>query len=170
MEVLFRPSIPNNLEYWQVFKDDDQIIRFMENKKEFTNSQVTFLADSMNLEVINLQNNTFPKGCVPLENLFDRHDVFKGKRSNKKTDEAMEFNIDTEIDPRMIKIGKGTTDKERIKILALVREFKDTFAWNYDDLKAYRGYVIQHAIPLVEGAKPFRQKLRHINPKLASQI
>jgi hypothetical protein len=84
MEVLFRPSIPNNLEYWQVFKDDDQIIRFMENKKEFTNSQVTFLADSMNLDVINLQNNTFPKGCVPLENLFDRHDVFKGKRSNKK--------------------------------------------------------------------------------------
>jgi hypothetical protein len=94
----------------------------------------------------------------------------KEKDPTKKNDEAMEFNIDTEIDPRMIKIGKGTTDKERIKILALVREFKDTFAWNYDDLKAYRGYVIQHAIPLVEGAKPFRQKLRHINPKLASQI
>jgi hypothetical protein len=74
------------------------------------------------------------------------------------------------MDPRMVKIGKGTTEKERKEILELIREFKDTFVWNYDDLKAYRGDVIQHAIPLVEGAKPFRQKLRHINPKLASQI
>ena len=70
----------------------------------------------------------------------------------------------------MVKIGKGTTEKERKEILELIKEFRDTFAWNYDDLKAYRGDVIQHAIPLVEGAKPFRQKLRHINLKLASQI
>jgi ribonuclease HI len=170
MEVLFRPSVPDNLEHWQVFEDDDQIIRFMENNKEFTDSQINFLADSMNLEVINLQNNTLPKGCVPLESLFDRHDVFKGRRPNKQADEALEFNIGTGIDPRMVKIGKGTTEKERLEILALIREFKDTFAWNYDELKAYRGDVIQHAIPLVDGAKPFRQKLRHINPKLASQI
>jgi hypothetical protein len=83
MEVLFRPFVPDNLEHWQVFEDDDQIIRFMEKNKEFTDSQVAFLADSMDLEVINLQSNTLPKGCIPLENLFDRHDVFKGKRANK---------------------------------------------------------------------------------------
>jgi hypothetical protein len=170
MEVLFRPSIHDNLEHWQVFEDDDQIIRFMENNKEFTDSQINFLVDSMNLEVINLQNNTLPKRCIPLENLFDKHDVFKRKGASKQADEALEFNVGTEIDPRMVKIGKGTTEKERLEILSLIREFKDTFAWNYDDLKAYRGDVIQHAIPLVEGAKPFRQKLRHINPKLAGQI
>jgi len=33
MEVLFRPSIPDNLEHWKVFEDDDRIIRFMENSK-----------------------------------------------------------------------------------------------------------------------------------------
>jgi ribonuclease HI len=166
MEVLFRPSIPDNLEHWQVFEDDDQIIRFMENSKEFTGTQIDFLAESMDLEVINLQNNTLPKGCIPLEDLFDRHDVFKGRRNNKQVEDALEFNIGTEIDPRTIKIGKGTTERERKAILNLIREFRDVFAWNYDELKAYRGDVIQHAIPLIEGAKPFRQKLRHINPKL----
>jgi hypothetical protein len=140
----------------------------MENNKEFTDSQVDFLADSMDLEVINLQRNTLPKGCIPLENVFDRHDVFKGRRANKQAKDALEFNIGTEMDPRMVKIGKGTNEKERKEILALIKELRDTFAWNYDYLKAYRGDVIQHAIPLVEGAKPFRQKLRHINPKLAS--
>jgi ribonuclease HI len=121
MEVLFRPSIPDNLEHWQVFEDDDQIIRFMENSKEFTDTQINFLADSMDLEVINLQNNTLPKGCIPLENLFDRHDVFKGRRTNKQAEEALEFNIGTEMDPRAIKIGKGTTEKERKAILGLIR-------------------------------------------------
>jgi hypothetical protein len=142
MEVHFRPSIPDNLEHWKVFEDDEQIIRFMENNIEFTNSQINFLANSMNLEVINLQKNTLPKGCVPLESLFDIHDVFKGRRPNKQAGEALEFNIGTEIDPRMINIGKGTTEKERLEILALIREFKYTFAWNCDELKAYRGDVI----------------------------
>jgi hypothetical protein len=67
----------------------------MENIKEFTDSQVAFLVDFMNLEIINLQSNTLPKGCVPLENLFDRHDVFKGKRANMQAEEALEFNIGT---------------------------------------------------------------------------
>jgi hypothetical protein len=70
----------------------------------------------------------------------------------------------------MIKIGEGTTKVERSEILDLIRQFKDVFSWTYDDLKAYRGDVIQHTIPLVEGAKPFRHKLRHINPKFANQI
>ena len=142
MEVLFRPSIPDNLEHWQVFEDDDQIIRFMENNKEFIDTQISFLAESMDLEVINLQNNTLPKGCIPLEDLFDRHDVFKGRRTNKQAEEALEFNIGTKIDPRAVKIGKGTTEKERKEILELIREFRDTFAWNYDEFKAYRGDVI----------------------------
>jgi hypothetical protein len=170
MEVLFRPSIPNNLEHWQVFEDDNQILRFMENSREFTDSQVNFLAESMDLEVVNLQNNTLPKGCIPLEQLFDRHDIYKGKSPKQQTNKVLEFNIGTEIDPRMVKIGEGTTEEERNEILDLIREFKDGFAWTYDDLKAYRSDVIQHAIPLTEGAKPFRQKQRHINPNLVNQI
>jgi hypothetical protein len=100
----------------------------MENNKEFTDIQVNFLAESMDLEVINLQNNTLPKGCIPLEDLFDRHDVFKGRRTNKQAKEALEFNIGTEIDPRTVNIGKGTTEKERKAILNLIREFRDIFA------------------------------------------
>ena len=95
MEVLFRPSIPDNLENWQVFEDDRQILRFMENSREFTDSQVNFLVESMDLEVVNLQNNTLPKGCIPLEQLFDRHDVYKGKNLKQQTDKVLEFNIGT---------------------------------------------------------------------------
>jgi hypothetical protein len=40
------------------------------------------------------------------------------------------------------------------------------FAWAYEDLKTYDTSVIKHKIPLKEEAKPFRQKLRQINPML----
>jgi len=39
-----------------------------------------------------------------LENLFDRHDVFKRKRPIKEAYEVLEFNIGTKIYPRMVKI------------------------------------------------------------------
>jgi hypothetical protein len=44
MEVVFRPSVPDNLEHWKVFDDDAQILRFMQGTKEFSDSQVNFLA------------------------------------------------------------------------------------------------------------------------------
>ena len=29
VEVLFRPSVPNNQDHWQVFDNDAQIVRFL---------------------------------------------------------------------------------------------------------------------------------------------
>jgi hypothetical protein len=52
----------------------------------------------------------------------------------------------------------------------LVREYKDVFAWSYDELKAYDPKIINHVIPLLEGAKPFRQRLIFMNPKVAPTI
>ena len=75
----------------------------------------------MDMDVVNLQNNTLPKGCVPLEQLFDRHNVYKGKNPKQQTDKVLEFNIGTKMDPRMVKIGEGTTEKERSDILDLIR-------------------------------------------------
>jgi hypothetical protein len=82
--------------------------------------------------------------------------MYKGKSSRKIDDEFIEFNIGNEEFPKMIKFGKGTISDEREKLIALIREFKDVFAWSYEDLEAYREDVIQHAIPLIDGTKTFR--------------
>lgn len=55
-------------------------------------------------------------------------------------------------------------------LIDLLRKFRHVFAWSYDDLKAYREDLFQREIPLKEGTKPFRQKLRHVNPTLAPKI
>jgi hypothetical protein len=60
--------------------------------------------------------------------------------------------------------------EEREKIEALVREYRDVFAWSYDELKTYDPKIINHAIPLKEDAKPFRKRKRYMNPKVAPTI
>ena len=64
----------------------------------------------------------------------------------------------------MIKLSKTLPAHIKLKYLELFREFSDVFAWSYEDLKSYDTEIIQHKIPLKENQKPFRQKLRRINP------
>lgn len=85
--------------------------------------------------------------------------------------ESIEVNIGTTRDPKTIKISKGTNDEERKKLTNLHREYRDVLALSYDELKGYRDDVMEHTIPLNdENAKPFCQKLRQINPKIAPLV
>ena len=66
----------------------------------------------------------------------------------------------------MVKISKALTAKQRNRYIKLLTEYVDIFAWSYKDLKTYDTSIIQHKIPLKPNVKPFRQKLRRINPAL----
>ena len=70
----------------------------------------------------------------------------------------------------MVKFSKALPLEQKLKYLELFKEFQDVFAWSYEDLKSYDTSVIQHTIPLKEDQKPFRQKLRRINPVLLPSI
>jgi len=63
-------------------------------------------------------------------------------------------------------LSRSLTEGQRIEYIKLLKEFADVFAWTYKDLKTYDTSVIEHKIPLKEEAKPFKQKLRQINPML----
>ena len=79
-----------------------------------------------------------------------------------KPADFIEINISTDKEPRNIKIGKGTSKKERKDLIDLVKEYRDVFAFTYDKLKAYRDDVFQHTIPLRPKAKlnPFDKNLK----------
>ena len=40
IEVRYRPSIPNNVDHWQVFEDDEHINRFLQISGEFENLKI----------------------------------------------------------------------------------------------------------------------------------
>jgi hypothetical protein len=78
--------------------------------------------------------------------------------------------IGTEEESRVVKMSKFLPPKEKVKYKDLLRKYKDVFAWSYDELKTYDTSIIDHKIPLNPGVKPFRQKLRQINPILLPVI
>ena len=58
----------------------------------------------------------------------------------------------------------------KFKYVEMMKRFIDVFFWNYADLKEYDPTIIQHTIPIKENEKPFRQKLKRINPLLMPLI
>ena len=191
IEVKHRPAIPDNVKYWQVFEDDDHIESFLTLTDEFENmvideeeegikieelpseenqSHGDHLTHIRDKEIIQLKNNSFPKGLVPLEGMFDQNDVAKTLGVAPTETWVEDFNIGTTDDPKFNKISKNLPQKARGEYLALLKKYSKVFAWKYEDLKVYDTSVIQHTIPIKEDAKPCRKKLRRINPLLLPLI
>ena len=78
----------------------------------------------------------------------------------------MNCNIGTPEHPRMVKISKALIVEQRNRYIKLLKEYVDVFSWSYEDLKTYDTGIIQHKVPLKPNVKPFRQKLKWINPAL----
>lgn len=98
-----------------------------------------------------------------MERLFNSNGVAT-KPSKKDLEEDVEyFSIGTEGDPRIIKLAKGVPRECKQRYLDLFKEYMDVFPWPYDDLNTFYLGVIQHEIPLKDGVKPYKQKLRKIN-------
>ena len=64
-----------------------------------------------------------------------------------------------------------TYTPEEIQVyIALFREFRDVFAWSYEEMLGIDPSVVVHEIPTYPGAKPVRQRLRPVHPRKAATI
>ena len=122
-------------------------------------------AENEEVEVLQAKYKNIPRRLAPLEDLCDFDDVAKKPTIEHVDSDIEECNIGTEDRPKMIKLAKSIPASMKNKYIDLFREFIDVFTWSYEDLKAYDTNIIQHKIPLKENQKPFKQKLRIINPK-----
>jgi hypothetical protein len=84
--------------------------------------------------------------------------------SVQKVQETRKVNIGMDQSPKYVNLGVDCTPEEVDQYVSLFKEYIDV--WTYDDLKAYDKTIFQHIIPLREEAKPVKQKIRMMNPKL----
>ena len=129
VDIVNRPSIPDNTKYWQVFEDDMQIKRFLELSSEFVNTQIeNETVDSENFQdvdedeegvaeteklkgslrgkgIVQLKSNHIPRGLIPLENLFYQNDVVRYPKVKPAENDAEDKNIGTEDDPKIVKLS-----------------------------------------------------------------
>jgi hypothetical protein len=181
IEVRHRPSIPDNIKNWQVFKDDQEIKRFLETIDEFYNISIDQYDENDDVEVhaanilqdsivghkiIELKTNHLPKGLVPLERIFDHNDVSKNYVIQTEEAEVVDGDIRLDSNPRMVKLSRKLPEKQRDMYVNLMKQFSNVFPWSYEDLKVFDTKIMQHKIPLNHGSKPFKKKSRQFNPLL----
>ena len=105
-----------------------------------------------------------------MEKLFENNDVAKNTGVKPSHEDVEDINIGTEQEPRLVKISSKLSAEAKEKYHNLLKQYLDVFAWSYDDLKVYDTSVIKHTIQLKENEKPFKKKLRIVNPLLLPLI
>ena len=110
---------------------------------------------------------------MELERLFDRRDAFLAQNSSPNDDVNSDFekvNLRDTHDPKLINLGTCCGEEEKAKLVKLLAEYIDVFAWSYEDLKTFCGGRYKHHITLKPSTSPSRQKLRTYNPKVSNAI
>jgi hypothetical protein len=82
-----------------------------------------------------MRNHKISTDSIPLEEMYDKHDMYGEKKEITKLDEYMGINAGSLDSPKIVKIDKGTSSEERREIVNLIREYRDSFIWLYDSLE-----------------------------------
>jgi ribonuclease HI len=102
MEVIFQPSVPNNVDHWQVFDDDKQMVKFLTRMHEFSDLDIGIKEEGCNYTGNDDKIKEPPMRVVSLERDFDKKDGHKQKEeSKKKLCDHLEVKIGTNEEPRM---------------------------------------------------------------------
>jgi hypothetical protein len=117
-----------------------------------------------------LKNNQIPKGPIPLERLFNQDDIPLRSTLQPQSEEVEDCDVGTKENPWLVKLSKYLSPEIKSWYVEFLRQYKDVFSWSYDELQTYDTTVIEHKIPLKLGVKPFKKKLRQINPMLLPMI
>ncbi|KAH9324013.1 hypothetical protein KI387_044470, partial [Taxus chinensis] len=107
IEMIHRPSVPDNANNWQVFNDDQHLLSFLELRDNF--DQLYFEGggnlprecvppnegdskEEMDHDgCIKLKGNKIPKGLVSLEELFDKHDGYIKSKASKGAQQSADY-------------------------------------------------------------------------------
>ncbi|KAH9323557.1 hypothetical protein KI387_018196 [Taxus chinensis] len=87
--------------------------------------------------------------------------------SKMLVEETINVNIGLEEQPRIIKLGASLSAQEQKIFVEILKEYADIFAWTYADMPGLDPELVVHNLIVHPDAKPVKQKLRKMHPKVA---
>ena len=81
-----------------------------------------------------------------------------------------EINVGTATDPQLLSIAKELSPTQKEKMVALLTEYRDFFAWSHVDMKGLDPKFYQHKINIATDAKPVQQCRYHMNPNYGARV
>ena len=73
-------------------------------------------------------------------------------------------------EPRPISISASLTKTERTELILLLKEFKDVFAWDYNEMPGFDPKLVVHTLNMDPEARPVAQPARIFHTEIEGQI
>ena len=146
VELIYRPSVLDNVTNWRVFNNDEQIINFLTMEDTFKDSMIdeekhdTEIKGESGETPNTSSENSIPRSVVKLEKFYGLQDKFKRVANCKTHSSVMQYeviNIGTPDKPQNIYLGVRCSDDEKESFVKLFKEYKYMFSWSYNDLKKF---------------------------------
>lgn len=85
-------------------------------------------------------------------------------------DPLEEVNLGTPEEPRITYVSSLLRKDLKKKIVDLLHEFKDCFAWNYDEMPGLQRSLVEHRLPIKPEFKPHRQLPRRMSAEVILKV
>jgi hypothetical protein len=96
-----------------------------------------------------------------MDNPIDGTDGKLG-RGFMSADELEEIDIGDGDKPRPTFISANLDSSFRERLIKLLKEYKDFFAWDYSEMPGLDRYIVEHRLSIKPGFKPYKQPPRKI--------
>ena len=83
---------------------------------------------------------------------------------------ADEVDIGPGDKPRPTFISKKLDPVLREEMIALLKEYRDCFAWDYTEMPGLDRNIIEHWLPLKKGFWPFQQRARQMKAEVLEEV
>ncbi|RDX83624.1 Retrovirus-related Pol polyprotein from transposon 17.6, partial [Mucuna pruriens] len=97
-------------------------------------------------------------------------DIEEKPKIEAPTKDLENVSLQEGVNGREVRIGKQLPPDSRAKLIELLKEYADVFAWSYQDMPGLNREIVEHKLPLLLGSTPVRQQLRRMRPEMALKI
>jgi len=107
-----------------------------------------------------------PKPSLELMRLVKQ----ESKEIKPHQEDVETLNLGEEDEKKEVKIGTSMKREVKQELCVLLKEFRDVFAWSYNDMPGLDTDIVQHKLPLMPECPPVRQKLRRMKLEMSLKI
>nr|ABA97439.1 retrotransposon protein, putative, unclassified [Oryza sativa Japonica Group] len=104
------------------------------------------------------------------ETIEDFDEVEKLGKGFTSANPLEEVDIGDGIKPRPTFINKNLRADYKVKIIELLKEYVDCFAWEYHEIPGLSRELVEHRLPIKPGFRPYKQPPRRFNPLLYDRV
>nr|ABA96933.1 retrotransposon protein, putative, unclassified [Oryza sativa Japonica Group] len=118
--------------------------------------------------------NYYFEGVVEGSNVYNKDTVDdlddKQGQDFMSADDLEEIDIGPGDRPRLTFISKNLSPEFRIKLIELLKEYRDCFAWEYYEMPGLSRSIVEHRLPIKPGIRPYQQPPRRCKADMLEAV